>query len=240
MIHLTGVTDCPRVFGERKLLLSNVDLVLAPGRYALLSSKPECHRPLLDVLAGIRPPQRGLVQHRGLVSWPMGRQGFIRGKGSGLKMVRLVCNLYGLDVHSSIDWLADLMTHPEYLSRPMADWPLFMRQEFSFALALIPDFDIYLVDGAMPFQPCRFTRLWRALFEKRLANRTLILSTYRHSQMTDYCTKAMIYERNGLRIEENLTDCIGKFPARQNSSDASAQSIDVSHFSSSAGDPFIY
>jgi capsular polysaccharide transport system ATP-binding protein len=240
MIHLTGVTDHPQVFGEKRPLLSNVDLVIARDRYALLSTTPGWHRPLIDVLAGIRPPQRGLVQHGGLVSWPMGRQGFIRGKGSGLKMVQLVCNLYGLDVRSSVDWLSELMTNPEYLLKPMADWPLFVRQEFSFALALIPDFDIYMIDGAVPFEPCRFTKLWQALFEARLASRTLILSTYRHSQMTDYCTKALIYERNRFRIEEHLADCIGKYPARQNRNDSSEQGAASFNGSSAAAEFSIF
>jgi len=239
MIYLTGVTDHPRVFGEKRPLLSNVDLFIARDRYALLSHTPQWHRPLIDVLAGSRPPQRGIVQHGGPVSWPMGRQGFIRGKGSGLKMVQLVCNLYGLDVHNAIDWLSDLMTNPEYFSKSMVDWPLHVRQEFSFALALIPDFDIYIIDGAIPFEPCRFTRLWRALFEARLANRTLILSTYRHSQMTDYCIKALIYERNRFRIEENLANCIGRYPARQNRNDSYAQGADPFNDSSTAAESLI-
>lgn len=226
MIRLTGVTDRPQLFGNKRLLLSGVNIAIARGRYALLSTTPDWHRPLIDVLAGIRPPLRGVVQHGGLVSWPMGRQGFIRGKGSGLKMVQLVCNLYGLDVPSSIDWLSDLMTNPEYLSKPMVEWPLYIRQEFSFALALIPDFDIYMIDGAMPYEICRFTTLWQTLFEARLTDRTLIFSTYRHSQMTEFCTKAIIYERKGFRIEENLADCIGRFPARQHRNDTTAQGGD--------------
>lgn len=234
MIRLTSVTDHPRVFGEKQPLLSNVDLCIPCNRYGLLSHTPQWHRPLIDVLAGSRPPLSGVVEHSGLVSWPMGRQGFIRGKGSGLKMVQLVCNIYGLKVFDSIDWLSDLMTNPEYLSKSMADWPLHVRQEFSFALALIPDFDIYIIDGAMPFEPSRFTRLWRALFETRLAGRTLIFSTYRHSQMTDYCIKALIYERNRFRIEENLANCIGKFPARQNRNDSYAQGTDPFNDSSAA------
>lgn len=240
MIHLTGVTDRPQLFGEKQLLLSDVNMVIARDQYALLSTTPDWHRPLIDVLAGIRTPSHGLVQHGGLVSWPMGRQGFIRGKGSGLKMVQLVCNLYGLDVLSSIDWLSDLMTNPEYLPKPMLEWPLYIRQEFSFALALIPDFDIYMIDGAIPYAPCRFTKLWQTLFETRLANRTLILSTYRHSQMTDYCTKAMIYERNGFRIEENLADCIGRFPARQIRNDTSAQGGEPGNDSTAASEPLTF
>ena len=39
----------------------------------------------------------------------------------------------------------------------MEHWPLHARQEFSFALALAPAFDVYVIEGAIPFEPCRFT-----------------------------------------------------------------------------------
>jgi capsular polysaccharide transport system ATP-binding protein len=220
MILLSRVTDMPRVFGEKRLLLSDADLFIPQGRYSLLSRTPEYHRTLIDVLTGLRPPRRGFVKHAGLVSWPIGRQGFVRGKASGLRMAEFISSLYGIESGSCIALISDLLTSPEYLSRPMEHWPLYMRQEFTFALALVPAFDIYVIEGAIPFEPCRFTRLWQALFEERLAGRTLILSTYRQNQMTDYCIKGLVYEQNGFRIEDDLDRFIQQFPARQSRSES--------------------
>jgi capsular polysaccharide transport system ATP-binding protein len=214
MISLHDVGDSPHLFGARRPMLSGVSLDIAQGRYALLSRTPELHRALIDVLAGLRPPHRGFVAHDGRVSWPIGRQGFVRGKVSGLRMIEFVCSLYDIDSSQAVEVVGDLVSSPEYLARPIEDWPLHMRQEFSFALALAPAFDVYIIEGAMPFEPCRFTRLWLALFEERLVGRTLIFSTYRRNQMADYCTKALIHEREGLRIEDDLDQHIRKFPSR--------------------------
>jgi capsular polysaccharide transport system ATP-binding protein len=233
MIHLSAVTDSPLIFGARHRLMSNVDLLIPHGRYALLSRTPEFHRAVIDVLTGLRPPRHGFVQHDGRVSWPIGRQGFIRGKATGLRMIEFVCALYDIEPQACIELVSDLLTSPEYLSRAMEHWPLYVRQEFSFALALAPAFDAYVIEGAMPFEPCRFTRLWLALFEERLVGKTLIFSTYRQNQLADYCTKGLVYERSTLRIETDLDGCIRQYPARRSRSESAdaAEEVAIDGFS---------
>lgn len=220
MIYLNGVTDAPHIFGMQRLLLRDVDLWIPRGRYALLSRSPEFHRSIVDVIAGLRPPRKGFVDHRGMVSWPLGRQGFVRGRATGLRMIEFVCALYGIPATPCVELVSDLLTSPEYLARSMEHWPLYVRQEFSFALALAPDFDVYVVEGAIPFEDCRFTNLWLALFEERLVGRTLLLSTYRHQQMMDYCSKGLVYEQYGLRIDDDLGGCIQRFPPRRSRSES--------------------
>ena len=220
MIHLNGVTDEPYAFGDRQPLFSNADLDLPVGRYALLSPTPELHRQVIDVLCNLRPPRQGFVTHDGSVSWAIGRQGFIRGKASGLHMIEFVARMYELDAADTADFVADLISEPKSLDRPMEHWPLYVRQEFSFALALAPAFDVYVIEGSMPFEPCRFTRLWLALFEERLVGRTLIFSSYRQNQLADYCFKGLVYERSALRIEDDLDRCLGQYPPRRSRSES--------------------
>jgi capsular polysaccharide transport system ATP-binding protein len=193
MIHLNGVTDEPSAFGSRQRLLVNVDLDIPAGRYALLSPVPELHRQIIDVLCRLRPPSQGFVKHGGRVSWAIGRQGFIRGKANGLHMIQFVCEMYELDADATVEFVADIISDPNSLTKPMEHWPLYVRQEFSFALALAPAFDVYVIEGAMPFEPCRFTRLWLALFEERLVGRTLVFSSYRQNQMADNFLKVLFY-----------------------------------------------
>jgi capsular polysaccharide transport system ATP-binding protein len=234
MIHLNGVTDEPYAFGSRQPLLSNVDLDIPVGRYALLSPAPELHRQIIDVLCRLRPPREGFVRHEGRVSWAIGRQGFIRGKANGLRMIEFVCEMYELDAEATVDFVADLISEPRTLATPMEHWPLYVRQEFSFALALAPAFDVYVIEAAMPFEPCRFTRLWLALFEERLVGRTLVFSSYRQNQLADYCFKGLVYERSSLRIEDDLDRCLLKYPPRRSRSESGSAGEDA--FGSDFGD----
>lgn len=227
IIQFNGVTDEPYVFGRRQALLAHAHLDIPVGRYALLSHVPEMHRHLLDVLCGLRPPSRGFVKHDCTVSWAIGRQGFIRGKATGLSMIDFVSEMYEIDADATHELVADLISDPKCLAKPMEHWPLYARQEFSFALALAPAFDVYVIEGSIPFEPCRFTRLWLALFEERLVSRTLIFSSYRQNQLADYCFKGLIYERSALRIDDDLDQCISRFPPRRSRSDSGTHGEDL-------------
>ena len=214
MLDLHSVTDTPSLYGHSVPLLTDVNFHLPAGRYALLSETPEYHRPLIDILAGLRPPDQGSVSHIGRISWPIGRQGFVRGRCRGQDLIDLVCGLYEMDPDDAAELVATLISLPDYVDRPVEQWPSHLRQEFTFALALLPEFDIYVVDASLPFEPARFTRLWQALFEEKPVGKTLILTSNRQNQMVDYCAKALIYEQSRLKIDDDLDACIERYPAR--------------------------
>ena len=220
MIDLFDVSDAPKVFGEQVTLLADEDFHLPPGRYALMSQTPELHRPLLDVLGGLRPPARGRVVHGGLVSWPLGRQGFVRGKASGIDVINLVSAIHELDAEMAADVVTMLVSRPDLIDRSIEHWPQFAKIEFTFALGLLPEFDIYVIDGSMPSEPSRFTRLWQAMFEERLVGKTLILSSYRQKQLLDYCAKALVYEGHRFSVNDDLEACIERYPLRPSREDA--------------------
>src|SRR5690554_6246140 len=223
MIQLFGVTDEPFAVGSRQALLTNADLDIRVGRYALRSAARAMRRQLLELRCCLRPPRQGFVHHSRQVSWAIGRQGFIRGKATGLSVIDFVSEMYEIDGDETHELVADLVSDPKFLARPMEHWPLYARQEFSFALALAPPFDVYIIEGSIPFEPCRFTRLWLALFEERLVGRTLIFSSYRQNQLADYCFKGLIYERSALRIDDDLDQCLSRFPPRRSRGDSGAR-----------------
>ncbi|HEX5237826.1 MAG TPA: hypothetical protein VFW39_05115 [Sphingomicrobium sp.] len=214
MIDLDAVTDTPLLYGRPVPLLTAVDFHLPAGRYALLSETPEYHRPLIDLLAGLRPPDEGLVTHVGRISWPIGRQGFVRGRVTGHDLIELVCSLYDMDLDYAAEVISMLVSSPEYVDLSIEQWPSHVRQEFIFTLGLLPEFDIYIIDAPIPSDPARFTRLWQAVFEEKLLGKTLILTSYRQNQMLDYCAKALVYEASRLTIDDDLEASIERYPAR--------------------------
>lgn len=214
MIDLFSVTDECEIFGQPVRLLDNVDLHLPVGRYALLSHLPEARRYLIDVLAGIRPPRQGSVVIDRSISWPIGRASIMRGRATGLDVITLIADLYDVDVDDAGDLVTFLVSRPEYIGKPVDSWPPYVRQEFNFALGLVPNFDIYVVDAAMPFEETRFSRLWQALFEERVVGKTLILSSVRPKQLLDFCAKALVHDNVGLSIDDDLEQCIERYPPR--------------------------
>lgn len=214
MIDFFSVSDRNSVFGRSIDLFENVDFHLPRGRYALLARSPEQRRLVLDVLAGLRPPREGHVSISGSISWPIGRSSVVRGRATGYDFITFVSELYGVDADQAGDIVTLLVSRPDYIDQPIDTWPPYVRQEFNFALALVPEFDIYVVDAPMPYEETRFTRLWQALFEERLVGKTLILSSYRPKQLLDYCAKGLVYEGGQLFIDHDLESCIERYPAR--------------------------
>lgn len=214
MIDLISVSCHAEIFGGAVELLDKLNLHLPRGRYALLSRAPEQRRLILEVLAGLRKPQHGKVAIGGSISWPIGRASIGRGRATGLDYVTFIADLYGVNPDFAGDLVTLLMSRPDYIDQPMDHWPPYVRQEFGFALGLVPEFDIYVIDAPLPFEESRFTRLWQALFEDRLVGKTLILSSSRPKQLLDYCAKALVHESGRLTIEDDLEACIERFPAR--------------------------
>jgi capsular polysaccharide transport system ATP-binding protein len=180
----------------------------------LLAHNPEHRRLVLDIIGGLRPPQSGWVNISGSISWPIGRAAMLRGRTSGIDFVYMIADLYGLDRDEAAEFITLMISRPDYLTQPLISWPPYIRQEFGFALGLLPEFDIYLVDAPIPSEEGRFTRLWQALFEERLVGKTLILSSYRPKQMLDYCAKALVFDSAELEIEPDLEQCLERFPVR--------------------------
>lgn len=214
MIDLFSVSDHLEVFGRRVTLFERVDFHLPAGRYALLSQQPEFHKPVIDVIAGLRPPRQGRVEISRSISWPIGRPGMVRGAVTGLAIIDLIGDLYDVDRDHAGEFVTMLVSRPEYIGQPMETWPPYVRQEFIFALGLVPEFDIYVIDSPMPFEESRFTRLWQALFEERLVGKSLILSSPRPKQLLDYCAKALVYSDAGLVVEHDLEQWIERSPSR--------------------------
>ena len=215
MIDLFAVTDERDIHGHAVPLFDNVDFHLPVGRYALLSPTPDLHRAVIDVVSGIRPPRYGRVEISGAISWPIGRAGFVRGRTTGIDMIDLIADVHDVDRHLAAEVVTLMVSRPDALHDTVDRWPSYVRQEFIFALGLVPEFDIYVIDGPIPVDDSRFSRIWQALFEERLVGKTLILSSYRPKQLLDYCAKGLIYEGNSLRIENDLEQCIEQFPTRR-------------------------
>ena len=221
MIQLRGVTDQPILAGVRRTVLHNVDFLLPRGRYAVLSSNLDYRQPLFDVLSGARRPRRGSVTRQGRTSWALGRVGFVRGKVTGRQLLQFVAGLYDLDGSFCQTFLSELLSEPSVLDEPVEHWPLTARHEFTYAIGVLSTFDIYFVEGTIPYLPSRFTRLWQAIFEERTAGKTLILSSVRNNQIKDYCNQALVLDYGSLWIEDNLDQCLKKYPLRQVGSELS-------------------
>jgi len=226
MIALENVFDTPLIGGMQYPLALDVNLAIPPGRYALVSRDPLARKPAIDLLAGLRPPAAGRVWRLGACSWPVGRAGFIRGKLTGRQIVALIARIYSLDYKFCLYIVEEMMTLPEFMDEFIEHWIVTARQEFGYIITLLPQFDIYVIDGTLPYRKDRFNLLWRALFEERISGRTLILSTVRVSEANEFCDAALVLNRGKIEIESQLDEILREFPLRPAFDDSGRGSVD--------------
>lgn len=214
MIALEKVSDEPRLLGGRPCLAHEVDLDIPTGHYALLSRDPALKKPAVDLLAGLRPPERGKVHIVGLPSWPIGRAGFVRGKMRGRHVVALVARLYGLEVSLANAIVETLLTDPGPIEDRLDQWTPDFRREFGMAVALLPPFDVFVMESAFPFLKDRFTYLWKALFEERIEGKMLIVASPRVTDLTEYCDRAIVLDGGRIVVAHDLKEALEQYPPR--------------------------
>ena len=184
--------------------LSNCTLHIPTGRYVLLGKDTYSRRAVVDLITGVRPPTTGKVRRLGRCSWAIGRSGFIRGKVNGHQVLRLITTLYRLDHELCEGFVLEAVSRPEVLDQSIERWDPVMRQEFGHTIALLPGFDIVVIDGVLPYGNGTFSRIWSILFDEKTAGKTVILSTTRASDVHKFCQ----------RISHHLERAIAKFPPR--------------------------
>ena len=214
MITFHRVTDRPASLHVDAPVLLNASAIIPAGRYALLATDNAVRRPVLDLITGSRAPARGRVNRQGLSSWAIGRGAFIRGRSTGEQLVRMIARLYHLDGRLCEGVVRDMLTSPERLPEPIERWDSASRQEFGHVLALLPSFDIYVIDGAIPSRKGSFTSLWNVLVRQRIMGKTLILSTVRAPEAMEFCDKALIVDNGRIRISEELEQALADYPPR--------------------------
>lgn len=213
MIRFHDVSDSVAVNDRQVVMLSNVSLALPSGHLAILADNPFARRPLVDLLSGLRPPYKGHVAREGCISWPIGRYNFLHRHLTGLSVLQAIARVYDLDIKASLAFLEGILTEPWQIERPIGTWSTFSRFEFGNALALLPAFDIYIVDGSIEFSKERFGFIWQELFLDRIRDKTLLMSCLSVPTLKKYCRSALVVADRQLRLEEDLESAILKYPA---------------------------
>lgn len=214
MISLVDVTDTPIVDEKPRPLAIGISLNIPPGRYVLLAQNLKLRKPAIDLLAKLRPPVAGVIHHAGTCSWPIGRPSFLRGQLTGYQIIDLITRLYQIDNETAYWAAEEMLTRPSRLSDPMTKWPANERAELGHILSLLPRFDVYVVDGQLPYRKDRFTELWRPLFTRRIEGRTLILAATRASDALEFCDAALVLHHGQLYIETRIERLLDEFPVR--------------------------
>jgi capsular polysaccharide transport system ATP-binding protein len=231
VIRLERVDLTVRLGARTVQLLDRVTFTFSAPRAALLSREAKTRAGVIQLLSGAILPQRGRVARSGIVSWPIGQSGMFRGSLDGWSLISFLCDLYQCPHRRSRALVKDLLDEPEVMKHPFVRWPRESQMQFAYAAALIPRFDIYLIDGPLRLASPRFGPAWEAAFRERVARRQLIVSTTQTACLEALSPLAVEVDEGRLTEIQDLSDYLRRH--RQGAGDvqvpepASPQADDV-------------
>jgi capsular polysaccharide transport system ATP-binding protein len=183
---------------KRLPVLESASFVFDVHRMGLVTGSEAQGEAIVDLIAGNHYPEQGTVRRFGRLSWPIGRLAQFRSELSGRDTLRFLTQFYGLDHRRAQDFLFDLVDFQHCYDQPIANWPRLLNVEFSYAAVLLPEFDIYLADGAIGVADDAFMRRWEPCFEQRLRGRQLILYCNQAAYLKRYCRTVAVAHQGQL------------------------------------------
>ena len=143
-------------FGQREVL-RGVDCTFRRGEaVGILGRNGAGKTTLLRLIAGVEHPNRGRVERRMSVSWPLGYAGAMHYSISGADNARFIARIYDKPIAETLELVESFAELGEYFRMPVRTYSSGMITRLGFALSLAVEFDCYLVDEAIAAGDARF------------------------------------------------------------------------------------
>lgn len=153
---------------------------------------------LLRMIGGVDHPNKGRIERRCRVSWPMGQGSGLQGSLTGRQNAKFVCRIHGheSDIPDRLAYIQDFAEIGEAFDEPVKTYSSGMRSRLQFALSLAFDFDVYISDEVTSAGDSAF-RVKAAAAFKKLADRSgLIMVSHGEGTLKQFCS-AGIWIHNG-------------------------------------------
>jgi capsular polysaccharide transport system ATP-binding protein len=206
VILLSDVNHETNRHGKKLSLLSGATFAFGSGHVGLVVKSALEAEVLFDLLVGYIKPKHGHIRRFGRVSWPVGRVLQFRNQLSGRKNLHLLCSMYQLDFDKCELFAHNMMNIHKYFDVQTIDWPRELLLEFSYFAALLPEFDIYLIEGATSTSNEEFNKKWDAEFRKIISNKLMIYQSLSERYMRSYVNSAITLKNGILTYFEELDD----------------------------------
>ena len=219
LVQLEGAT---KLGADRIPAFENLNLRIRAGqRWVVFCKERATSSALVQCVAGLQQPDRGMVTIRGHVSWPLGQVPGLSNKLSCAENSRFLLGIYGHRAQRDqelalVQELLDI-SREQWLS-PLENQPGEIRIRLKMALSLTCDFDLYVIDSAIlnKFRRTqRWSESWQSLVERRLQTRAVLTTCA--DLITDSVDRAkgLVLSNGRLEIKGSLAECQTLFEGSQ-------------------------
>lgn len=196
--------------GVGKWVLQGINLTIPRNRnVALIGANGAGKSTLLRLIGGVDHPNKGSVERRCRVSWPMG-QGGLEATLTGRQNAKFVCRVHGhqADLADRLAFVRDFSDLREAFDEPVRTYSTGMRSRLQFALSLAFDFDVYISDEVTAAGDAAFRKKAVAAF-KSMANRAgLIMVSHDEGALKQFCQSGIWIHEGKARWYDEIDDAL--------------------------------
>lgn len=193
-------------FGSKRVsVLRNASFTFPVCKMALIAESRSSVVAVLDMLSRKLVPQAGQLRYAGRVSWPIGHTAPFSVAITGTQAVSHLATLYTFDRDLALDFLRAEFEAPEQLSRPILSWPRLRQTKFMMLMALVPTFEVYLVDGNLVLpEDAAFSRRFLQMFLVRTQDRTVLITARQSRVLRMICEGAVVLRDGKLEFTADI------------------------------------
>jgi capsular polysaccharide transport system ATP-binding protein len=168
---------------------------------------------LLQLIGGIDQPNRGRVERRCRVSWPIGFGGGLHGTLSGRQNAKFVCRLHGHGgaLAEKLAFIQDFSELGEAFEEPIRTYSSGMKARLKFALSLAFDFEVYLVDELTAVGDAAFKKKSRQAFRDLSDRAGLIMVSHDEKTLQEYCQAGIWLHQGQAHWFDRVDDALARY-----------------------------
>lgn len=191
-----------------RLILDGVSFTVSPGdKLGIMGPNGAGKSTLIQLVSGALLPDKGIVDRKMSISWPLAFGGAFQGSLTGRDNAKLLARVYNTNVEKTVEFVESFGEFGIYFDEPVKSYSTGMNSRLGFALSMAIDFDCFLVDEVISVGDQRFNKKCETELEQR-SNKSMIMVSHHVDLIRNNCTKAAFLHQGKLHIFEQVEDAI--------------------------------
>lgn len=168
---------------------------------------------LLRLIGGIDTPNRGRIERRCRVSWPMGLTGGLKLEMTGRQNAKFVCRMLGYenDLKEKLAYIEDFADIGEAFDEPVTTYSSGMRSRLNFGISLAFEFDVYISDEVTSAGDQAFQKKASDAFKKLAEKSGLIMVSHSEGTLREFCQAGIWLHEGQAYWFESLEDALKNY-----------------------------
>ena len=168
---------------------------------------------LLNLIGGSDTANRGRIDRRCSVSWPMGLVGGLHLDLSGRQNAKFVCRILGHenDIQEKLAYIEDFAEIGPAFDEPVQTYSSGMRSRLKFGISLAFDFDVYISDEVTSAGDRSFKGKASAAFRQLAEKRSLIMVSHSEGTLREFCQAGVWLHEGKAHWFDKLEDALKNY-----------------------------